>query len=75
LDKSFRDSESSAIRQFIENIIHTDQGFGELPYATLSRFAGEIQQKYGVLPNPLDPTWEQVMELASTSLIDDPEDV
>lgn len=75
MDKSFRDSKSDTIKQFIEDIVNTDQGFGDLPYATLVEFAEDIQREHGTLPNPLEPIWEQVMELASTTLIDDPEDI
>jgi hypothetical protein len=73
LDKGFGDSTSDAIREFIENIIETDQGFGQLPYDVLEQFAQNIQQEYGTLPHPSDSIWEQVMDLASISLIDDPD--
>ncbi len=74
MDKSSRNSESNSIEQFIEYIIETDQGFGELPYDILVKFAQHIQREYGTIPKPQDSTWEQVMELASDLLIDNPED-
>jgi hypothetical protein len=74
LDKSVRDSESDAVKQFIENIIDTDGGFGELPYDVLLSFAVGLSEEYNVLPNPLDSNWEEIMELASNMLIDSPGD-
>ena len=74
MDKSFRNSESNSIEQFIEYIIETDQGFSELSYDMLVEFAQYIQREYETLPKPQDSTWEKVMELASDLLIDNPED-
>ncbi len=74
MDKSVRDSESDAIKQFIDNIIDTDGGFGELPYDVLLSFAIGLSEEFKVLPNHLDSNWEEIMELASNMLIDSPED-
>jgi hypothetical protein len=74
LDKSVRDSESDAVKQFIENIVDTDGGFGELPYDVLLSFAVGLSEEYNVLPNPFDSNWEKIMDLASNMLIDNPED-
>jgi hypothetical protein len=74
MDRGLSNSNSDTIEQFIENIVNTDAGFGELPYDILTIFAQTMQEQFDTLPTPLDKNWETVMELASIALIDDPED-
>jgi hypothetical protein len=74
MDRGLSNSNSDTIEQFIENIVNTDAGFGELPCDILTVFAQTMQRQFNTLPTPLDENWETVMELASIALIDDPED-
>lgn len=74
MDGSFENSKSDCIDKFIEDLVEFDGGFGELPFDILVSFARYAQAQFGKLPSPIDDNWEEVVWLASTQLIDDPED-